>query len=349
MKVEVNEVEALVHHVSVVVEADQVNPAIEQKLATKRSETEIKGFRKGKAPMDQIRKNFEDEIKAQVADEFIKETIFQAIQEKGLKIAIAPTLTEANFTDDGSLAYTARVEVFPEISSIVFDGLEVLGADTEATDDDVSQMSKSLQNAYAEFRTLDREVQAGDTIVADLKKLKDPKLAIAQDSFPNSEFDLSSENTLPEFRDQLPGMKVGETREVTIKYADDYPDKKFAGAEITYGITLNEVRERILPEFDDALAKKTGQAETALELRLKMREEIKRQKDEEVKKMQRNQIIEQICEKNAISLPPGLIEQYLTAMVEDVKKQNPDAKEEEIRKSYKTIAESTLRWNLLRH
>ncbi len=81
-----------------------------------------------------------------------------------------------------------------------------------------------------------------------------------QDSFPDSEIDLGNKMTVKEFGEVLPGMKVGEEKELTVKYDADYPDPTFAGAEIRYHCKVREVKERVLPEINDAFAKSTGMA-----------------------------------------------------------------------------------------
>ena len=99
----------------------------------------------------------------------------------------------------------------------------------------------------------------------------------------------------------------------------------------------------------DAFAKSTGEAETVLELRMKIREQIKLQKTDELNRAHRNQVIAQVCDKNNIPIPRAMIDEYLNNVVEDFKKQYKDINEEEIRKNYEPVGTNTLRWNFLLH
>jgi len=347
VKVEVKEVEELVRELAIEVEPELVNEKMDAKYTEIRRDATLKGFRKGKAPMNIIVQKFGDEVKADVVDEVIKTAYPQAVKENELHVAAPPTITNLNFTDDGGITFTARVEVMPKIENVVYDNLEISTLDIEVTDDEVNGATDQIRKSFADRRQVDREIKATDQVTVDLKKLSDPKGAIKDDVFSDAVIDLANPVTVKEFRDAMPGMKKGDAKEIEVVYGDDYPDKQFAGATIKYGVTVKDVHEEILPELDDAFAKATGQAETLLELRLKIRKDIEHQKQDEIKRLNKNEIVGQICEHNKISLPNGLVNDYLDAMVEDVKKNNKDVDEADVRSSYHGVASTTLRWNIL--
>jgi len=349
VKVEVKEIEELVRELAVEVEPAQVTEKMESKFNEVRRSVTLKGFRKGHAPLDVIKKMYADEVKSDVAEEILKATYPQAVREKELRVAAQPEITAFDYTDDGGLKYTARVEVMPKIEDVSYDGLEITSVDIDVTDEEVEQAAEQVRKSFAEQRTVEREIRENDIVVADLKKISDPQMAIKDDFFGDALIDLSNAVTVKEFREQLPGVKAGETKEIEVKYDDDYPDKTFAGATIKYEVLVKEVREELLPNFDDNLAKSTGQAETALELKLRIRDDIRHQKEDEIRRLNRNEVIGQICEHNKVPVPNGLVNDYLDAMVEDVKKNNPEADEAQVRSSYHGVAVTTLRWNLLQN
>jgi trigger factor len=182
-----------------------------------------------------------------------------------------------------------------------------------------------------------------------MKKTADPKLVMQETDFPNSQIDLSNSMTIKEFSTELPGLKIGDEKDITISYPDDYSDNRLAGASLTYHCIIRGVGERILPTLDDAFAKQTGEAETALELKLKIREQLTTRAESEQERKHRGDIIRQICEKNSIPVPEGLVDEYLDSVVKDFQKQYPDTKEEEIREHYRETGVNTLRWNILMH
>lgn len=349
LKVEIKELDELNREVSVEIAADVFNESMEKEYVEVRKKVVLKGFRKGKAPMNTIKSNYGDQVKADVIDKLVKDTYPQAVREKELRVASYPKLTDVTFGDDGVFRYKATVEVFPEIGKIEHDNLEISTEEITVADSEVDEYVEHLRKHHSELRKVERPAGDSDTVVVDLKKVYDPKLVLKEDNFPASAIDLSNPMTFKEFREQFPGMKAGDEKEIEVKYADDYSDPKFAGAEIKYHAKVKEVNERLLPEVDDALAKKVGLGETALELRLKLREDIQRQKEDDQKKQHKNMIIGQMCEKNQITVPNAVLDDYLDKIVEDFKKQNMEMDEASIRNQYRQVGINTFRWNMVYH
>lgn len=350
MKVEVKTGEGLVREVSVAIPADRVQTEMEKKFVEVQQTTTLKGFRKGKAPMNMIKSMFENEVRADVVDELIKVTLPEAVKSNELRVATRPNLTDFNFSDDGGFNYTAQVEVFPEVGTITYPGLKVTADSSEISDKDVNEMVEYMRKRMATVRPVEREAQITDWVTVDLKKVADPKLVLQTDVFPNSEVDLSNPMTIKEFREQIPGMKIGEEKNIEVVYADDYSDRVFAGAHITYGCTLKAVKEVILPDLDDNFAKQAQIGETLPEMRLKIREDLKRQRDDAQKRNQRHEIVHQMAAINAIPIPEGMVAEYLVTVVEDFKKQYPKATSEDeaqIKQNYRHVGIEAMRWDII--
>jgi trigger factor len=322
---------------------------MDRKYADVRRTVELKGFRKGHAPLNMIKTIYGDRVKADVVEKLIKDSYPNAVRENSLKVASAPTVTTANFTDEGAFTYTAKVEVLPEIDKINYDGLEVKTLDTDATDEEVDAAVQHYRVQYSELRPLSREAGENDVLIADLHKIADSKLALDQSEFPDSQIDLANPLTLKEFKEQLPGVRDGDVKEVAIVYPDDYSDPSFAGARITYHCEIKSVNERLLPEFDDEFARRTGLAQTALELKLKFREDLKRRNQSAQRRVHRQEIARQVCQKNGVPIPEGLVNEYLDSMIADARRKSDDVNEDEIRRKYRSVGEEALRWDLLWH
>ncbi|MCK4301614.1 MAG: trigger factor [candidate division Zixibacteria bacterium] len=349
MKVEVKVLEDLMREISVEIPAETVADEIEKKFADLRRDTTVKGFRKGKAPMARIKAEFGDEVKADIATELVKATYPDATRQENLRVASFGNVTDADYSDDGGFQYTARIEVMPDIESVSYDGLEVKVEEVEVSDQEVDEFVEVLRKRFSVPRPVDREARDGDIVVANLKKLHDPGLVLKEDSFQDQQIDLGNPQTVREFREQLPGVKAGDDKEVEVNYPDDYPDPTYAGAQLKYRVSATEIREQVLPEFNDAFARQTGQAETALELRLKIREEIKERVKAGQEKDKRGQIIVQICNQNEISVPESFLDNYLANVTDEFKKRYNDVDEADIRKNYRDVGIRTIRWNMLYH
>lgn len=349
MKVEIKELDGLKREVSVQIPTEKVESEIAKRFAEVRAKAKIDGFRPGKVPMARIKSMFGDEVRADVAEELIRTSYPEAIRQESLKVASYPQVTEADYIEEGGFGFTAIVEVYPEIGKVVYENLEVTVQEVEVSDADVDEFVEGLLKRFAEFRVVQREAGEDDVVVADLKKLHDPSLVLPGDSFEKQEIDLSNPITVKEFREQLKGAKASDELDIEVNYPDDYTDAAFAGATVKYHCQVKEVKERILPEFNDAFAKQTGQAETALELRIQIREQLKLRLVDGQNRSKRNQMIAQLSQQNELPIPEGLLDDYLTNVVEDFKKRQGEVDEAELRKAYRDMGIRTIRWNLLHY
>ncbi len=349
LKSDIRNLEGLKREISVEVPAEIVNLKMDQMFNEIRKEKTLKGFRKGKAPLNIIKSTFGSQVKADVVDRVIKDSYREVLVDKKLMVASDPELTDMNMNDDGGMKFVINLEVYPQLEKVNYKNLKLDIAKNEVSDEEVDDYLSHMREQFSERRNVDRAASDKDVVTVDLEKLLDSKMIMKESSFPDSSIDLTSSRTIKEFREQIPGMKTGESKEIEIKYAKDYHDKQFAGALIKYKATLKEVNEKILPKIDDSFAKKVGIGETVLELRLKLREDIQKQKDDNLKKVQKNLIIKQMVEKNEVPVPQATINDYLNNVVKDLKEKNSELKEDEIKEQYRPIGESFFRWNFLYH
>jgi trigger factor len=339
--------DGLTRKVSVQVPAETFQTEMEKKLDELRQGITLKGFRKGKAPLDMVRSQYGDKVKADVVDELFRSSLSSAIDDHQLKLAGRPTVTALDLADDGTLSYQAELEVFPEIARVEYDGLALQAEELTVADNDVDEIVQHYRKQFSQLRPLDRSAQDGDVVVVDLIKIADSKEALPADSFPDSQIDLASAATIKEFKEHLPGMKAGDEKQVEVAYDEDYSDPVFAGAHITYNCKVKSVNERILPEVNDAFAKQTGLGETALEFRLKIRERLLAEKQAVQRRMHRREIVELVCNRNNVPIPESPITEYLDNLVKDFREQGEQFDEKELRERYRPVGVKSMRWDLL--
>ena len=349
VKVQVKALEGLYRELEVQIPSDRFKQELEKEFEEVRRKVTLKGFRRGKAPMNVIKSSYADSVREEVVEKLIKSTYPDAVTSQTLKVASPPHISDLKFGDDGGFTYTAKVEIFPEISKVKFDSLELTTGDVEATDNELDNFIEMLRERRAEFRELSRPIKETDTVTVDLTKVKDSKLALKQTEFPNTTIDLNSSLTVKEFKDGLAGLNVGDSKEITVSYKKDYADNALAGSEITYKVIVKTVKEKILPEIDEHFAKAVADVPTVLEMRVKAREELKRQKEDAQNKRFKSEIIKQMVEHNQFPVPESMVEQYLDNAIEDLNKQKAKFDEKEVRQSYRPVAAETIRWQILLH
>ncbi|MCP4685992.1 MAG: hypothetical protein GY867_11205, partial [bacterium] len=203
MKVEVKQGEGLVRELSVEVPAETVNTEMDKLFAEARKGADLKGFRKGKAPMNMIRQIYGDKVKADVADQLLQSSLQDAVRDNELRIASKPTVTAIDFTEEGAFTYSAEIEVLPEIEKVIFDGLELKTEKIDVSDDEIDEVFEHYRRQQSELKKVDREAKDTDVVIVDLQKVKDPQMVMDQNEFTNSEIDLGNKLTVKDFREQL--------------------------------------------------------------------------------------------------------------------------------------------------
>jgi trigger factor len=338
--------EGLIREIEIEVPTETVDATFAEIYHRYRKEAKIPGFRPGKAPLAMIKSRFRDAIYDDVLEELIRNSYPQAIKELELDVISRPTIPKYELEEGNPLKYIAKIEVMPVIEKIICDGFELPVIEVEVTDDDVKTVIEYLRKKHSEIRPVDRPASDTDVLEADLIKLEDPSNILKGNEFKGNEVDLSSPTTVKEFREALIGIKTGEDREVTVNYPSDYSDDHFAGKMLKYRCRVTAVKERILPPEDDAFAKQVG-AETYLELRLKIREDLKKQKQSDQDKWKRSELTRQFLAKNPVTIPEVMLEDYLNRVVEDHKKNYKDSDEKKVREQYRPMGINWISWNLL--
>lgn len=346
-KVTLKTLDGLVRELVIEISADEFKKEIDSQLRRAGKKLTLKGFRPGKAPAEMIRAAYGEEAKTEAIDHLIRHTLPVAAAGQKLRVASTPSVTAFDMTDDGGFTYTARVEVFPEITKVALDGISVPTIDIEPTDEEVNAAIEELRFRRAEYRTVTRAVTENDIVVAELRKTFDPNKVLEKDHFPDAAIDLQNPNTAPEFKSQLPGKSAGDEFEVEISFPDEHPNPKAKGAKLRYQVNIKEVQERLLPEMDDSLAKATNLGTTVLEMRLKVREELKSGRQAQLERQQKRELIRLVTDKNEIDLPQGLIDDYLDNVIEDLKKKDPKLDEAAARDEYRPGTVANLRWELI--
>ncbi|PKK82114.1 MAG: trigger factor [candidate division Zixibacteria bacterium HGW-Zixibacteria-1] len=347
LKSEIKSSDGLVREIEIEIPADMVDKAFSDQYKKYQKEAKIKGFRPGKVPMSVIKSKFYDLIRGEVLQDLVGQTYPQAVKEHNLKVASQPDFADLDIHEGSPLKFIAKLEVMPEIEKVDYERIVLPKEEIEVRDAEVDAVVEYLRKKKADIRKVDRAATKSDTLILDLVKLDDPDKLLNTDKFDDIELDLSSEVTVKEFREVLDGIKAGEEREVQVNYPEDFSNTSLAGKSIKYLCKVKEVKEKVLPEANDAFAKAHGESETMLEMRLKIRGDLKKQKELDHRQWERQEVRRQVIERNKIPIPGAMIEKYLESIMEDMKRRNEPFEEKMVREQYRSVAEDSIRWNLL--
>lgn len=299
--------------VRIEVDAAAVDAAFAAMEKNFQKEARLPGFRPGKAPIPMVVKKYDQDIKDEVKRKLISDSYRQALDEKRLQVLGYPDIEEIQFGRGQALQFAATLETAPEFELPEYKGLPITREAKEVTDADVAKALDMLREQRADFAKVDRALASGDIAVVNYTGTSEGKPLTeiaptakgltAQQGFW---IEMKAEGFIPGFSEQLLGGKAGEKRTVTVDFPADFVSKELAGRKGEYAVEIVEVREKTLPNLDDAFAKQF-EAEN-LE---KLREGVRRDLENELKNKQardtRGQLVKALLEKVNFDLPEGAV------------------------------------------
>ena len=322
MKVTVKNASSVKKIMNVEVPEETVVHELNEAYKNLKKTAKIKGFRKGKAPRSVLEQLFKKDVHNDVSSKLIQASFIEALKEADLDIVAKPEIDPPKLDEKGPYNYAVTVEVKPNIQDIDFKNLTLKKNMYHAMDEEIDAQLKMLQKNLAKQNSIleNRGVRENDFVLIDYEGFKDGKPFAETQKTENHILKIGQGNILKEFDDQLIGMKTGDHREIKVKFPEDYHNATLANQEITFQVTLHDIREEVLPDIDDEFAKNFGEYKTLYDLKGAITKNL----DEGYTKRAEQEINEQIF-KNLISqtefeLPDSMVDYELERIIEEVER-----------------------------
>jgi len=334
--------------VEVTVSYEELKPKFDEAYVSYKKKIQLEGFRKGKVPIDLIKKVFGTKIESEVAENSVSDFLEAAVKEKNVKIFDVSSLESVSFERNKGLQFKAVIKIQPEIEVGKYTDLVVEKEIYQVTDFDIKGVIDNYREQQATMTNIDGEAQRGHYIVTDVQQTDLTGVPLLGHKYENRYFQLGGDRADEKFVEQVLGVKPGETRRIVLPAQNRDPDKK--GEQNDYfSITVKEVKEKKLPEIDDELAKDIGEYDTLQQLKEKIRENLEKQVAETANQGLSNRIMDEVIKSNPIELPDYIIENFLDAFIENIKKENREKiDEQELREKYRADAIWNLKWLLIK-
>lgn len=313
-----NKAETNVYELEITVDAETFTEACKKAYMKQRKSIQIPGFRKGKATQGMIEKVYGEGAFYEEALEIVyPDAVGSAFDEAGLKVIDQPTDVEFPVMNkqDG-VVIKMKVTTYPEVKLGEYKSLKGKMLDTEATDEDVENELKSMQDRNSRLVTVeDRESQMGDTCDIDFEGFVDG-VAFEGGKGENYPLELGSNSFIPGFEEQVAGHKAGEEFDVNVTFPEQY-EPSLAGKDAVFKCKINEIKTKELPELDDEFAKDVSEFDTLDELKADLKKQISERKEANAKTDYENQLIEQVVENMEVEIPECMNKQKCDEMIQD--------------------------------
>ena len=309
--------------------------AAEQRAANEYAKrVKLRGFRKGKAPLAVVRKQYREAIREQVLRDLIGESWKAAVEQESLKPIADPGVRELKYEDDAPISFDLLVDVMPELTLDRVGNFKLTRTETPVTDEAVEQQIEEVRLQRASWVPVEGTQPADGHLVsftmATLEEGEDEEEKQYQ-------LLLGSGQAIPDLEQLITTLQPGESTESSVRYPDDFPDEAKRGQPRRVRVTLTDVKQRDLPELNDDLARELGDFDSVDALRRAVNEDLEANAKREADADVRRQLIEQIIEANDIKAPDSLVRRALSAYAQSY--QVPDDQLERFTSEFRPIAE----------
>jgi trigger factor len=317
MQVSLSATGGLERRLEVAVPATEIANEVEQRLKQISRTARLKGFRPGKAPFAVVRKQFGEQVHAEVVSDLMRSSFAQALNQEKLKPAAGPRIEPIAMGPGTDLKYAAVFEVLPEIKVKAPDSVAVERPSASVTEPDVDAMIESMRRQRPVFTAVERGARDSDRVTLDYEGRVEGK------PFEGSEgTDVSivvgARRSMPELEEGVKGAQAGEKRTITVAFPAEHPNKSLAGRTAELHLSIKRVEEQSLPAVDEEFCRAYGVEEGGIEtLRLEVRSSMERELADVIRNRVRTQVMDALYRDNPMDVPRALIDEQVQQLQTD--------------------------------
>ncbi len=303
---------------TITVGKDEAKKEYDSLLQKYAKSAQIKGFRKGKAPVSILEQKFGDSIRSEASMNIIENSLqeaFQSVDKKPLQIDPPSLEGEVNLELGKDFTFTVTYDYFPEIELGEYKGIEIEEPAVSITAEDVNRELETIrdQNSVVTEKT-SGTIEEGDIVTIDYVELDENSEEIEGTSRQDFVFTVGSGYNLYKLDEDLTGMDLDGEKVIEKEYPDDFEEKDLAGKKVRLKVKVTQVREKQLPDLDDELAKDVSEEYETLD---DLKKDIKKRLNESAKQHIRQQnidtLLEKIRENATFEMPESMIRAELAS------------------------------------
>lgn len=313
-----NKVDTNTYEIEVTVSSDAFKEACKQAYLKGKKNIQLPGFRKGKATQGMIEKMYgEGAFYEEALDIVYPEAVSSAIEEAELKVVDAPFDLEIPvMSKEEGVEMKMKVTTYPEVKLGEYKGLKAVKLPTEATDEDVENELKQMQERNSRLIDVtDRNAEMGDTATIDFEGFTDG-VAFEGGKGENYPLELGSGSFIPGFEEQVAGHGVDDEFDVNVTFPEEYAEE-LAGKDAVFKCKIHEIKTKELPELDDEFAKDVSEFDTLDEVKEDLKKQIAEKKERDAKIDLENQLLEQVVENMEVEIPECMFTKRTDEMVQE--------------------------------
>ena len=282
---------------------EQYNKKIEEQQRS----SNLKGYRKGKAPKDVIEQYYGDQITSQIIYEGMTNTFYKKISEDKISVVGQPQLNPLTMDIKKDIKFEAIYESYPEFTLKKFSSIKYKKPIASLLDADLDNSILQMQKRFGNLEKIDESVSDGKYAKIDFEGYLNEELfegGAAKDYL----IEIGSNNMIPGFEEGLIGLKVGDEKDLNINFPDDYHAEDLKGKPVKFKIKVNEVLETSLPELNKDFFSKIGiDVETKEEFKKDLKVKLEKDLEVSLKRKEKERLFDSLEKLNPIEIPSAMV------------------------------------------
>ncbi len=296
--------------------------ALDEVFKEKNSKVQIDGFRKGKASKEIYLKHYGIEsLYSDAIDKCLNAAYIKALEASKVKPVVEPTVDVTGISDTNVIFEFTFISR-PEVTLGEYKNLKVKKEEVKVTDKEVMEELNHMRSHMADIVIKEEgKVEKGDTAVISFTGIVDGK-EYPGASGENYPLEIGSNSFIPGFEDALIGMKTGESKDINLKFPENYVED-LKGKDVIFKVTVNEIKMRLLPEMNKEFFEDLGfeNVETEEELKKKIKEDLLHEKKHHAENVFLDKVLEEAAKNVKVEINPEIIDDEVHRMLNQYKEQ----------------------------
>lgn len=318
IKTNLEKISNLERKINIEVPVEKVTEAMSKVYRSIQDQVTIKGFRKGKAPIEKIKAMYGEQARQDVARDLVQTYYVEALEEHSLEPLGQPQIEFELVKESEPFKFNAQFEIRPEVTIEQFENLPVEKEKLELDDKKIESVLENLRQSRIKETPLliIRPAMKGDLATIDFAGFVDGK-PLENSAAAEQTVELGNSGFIPGFDEGIYGMNPGENRRLDLKFPEDYREG-LAGKDVTFDISLKRLGQKTTPELNDDFAKEVGPFSNLSELKEQIKKDLTTNEETRIQKDLKSRIVKALVERNPVEVPPALLRDQKKALIDDL-------------------------------
>lgn len=302
------------------VPAEDFDKGIREAYRKERSRYTVPGFRKGKAPRKMIENHYGEGTFYEPAFEEVYWDVYRAaVEETGVTPVASPSIDIQQIGEGQDLEFTATVPVRPEVTVTKdqYIGVEIEELDASVPEADVEHQLEHEREHQARWVAVERPIKEGDRVNLDYSGSVDGE-KFDGGTAEEQTLDIGSGQFIPGFEEKLVGMTPGQSGDIEVTFPEDYHAAELAGKQAVLVVTINDIKEKELPDLDDEFAKDVSDFDTLDEYKADIRGRLEEERKKQVENSYRQRAVAALAKNVPFDLPEAMIDHQVDRMLDNM-------------------------------